>query len=91
MDHIHVQVTASLLQWTKTENNTCISAVVTCEAFLLYSDVGNVVVRSSPTICDTRKLSEAVSVTDPLRILREITLKCFAAASFQVFATTATV
>ena len=75
----------------KAKISTHISAVVTCEAFLLYSDVGNIVVCSSPTICDTRKLSEAVSVTDPLRILREITLKCFAAASFQVFAATATV
>ena len=68
-----------------------ISTVVTCEAFLLYSALGNVVVRSIPTIRDTRNLSEAVSVTDPPRILREITLKCFVAASFQVFAATATV
>ena len=71
--------------------NTCISAAVTCEAFLLYSAVGNIVVRSSPTIRATRKLSEAVSVTDPPRILRGITLKCFTAASFQVFVATATV
>ena len=71
--------------------NTRISAVVTCEAFLLYSAVCNVVVRSSPTTRATRKLPEAVSVTDPLRILCEITLKFFAAASFQVSAATATV
>ena len=68
--------------------NTCISAVVTCDAFLLYSAVGNVVVCSSLTICATQKLSEAVSVTDLVRILRGITLKCFAAASFHVFAAT---
>ena len=67
--------------------NTRISAVVTCEA----GAVGNIVVHSSPTICAMWKLSEAISVTDLLQILREITLNCFAAASFQVFAATATV
>ena len=44
--------------------NICILAVVTCEALLLYSAVGNVVVRSSPTICVMWKLSEAISVTN---------------------------
>ena len=68
-----------------------ISAVVTCEAFLLYSAVGNVVVRSSPTIRAMRKLSKAISITDLPQILPEITLKWFIAASFQVFAATATV
>ena len=71
--------------------NTRISAVVTCEAFLLYSVVGNIVVSSSPTIHAMQKLSEAVSITDPVRIVRGITLKCFVAASFQVFAATATI
>ena len=75
----------------KAKINTRISALVTCEAFLLYSAVGNVVVHSSLTIHATWKLSEAISVTTPARILRGITLKCFAAASFQVFAATATI
>ena len=48
-----------------TKINARISTVVACEAFLLYSAVGNVVVRSSPTIRATQKLSEAVSITDP--------------------------
>ena len=45
--------------------STRISAVVTCEAFLLYSDVGNIVVRLSPPIRSKQKLLEAVSITDP--------------------------
>ena len=40
--------------------NTRISAFVACEAFLLYSAVGNVVVCSGPTIRATRKLSETI-------------------------------
>ena len=75
----------------KKRKSILVSAVVTCEAFLLYSDIGNVVVRSTPTIRDMRKLSEAVSVIDPPRILREVMMKCFAAASFLVFAATTAV
>ena len=71
--------------------NTRISAVVTCEAFLLYSVVGNIVVSSSSTIHAMQKLSQAVNITDPVRIVCGITLKCFVAASFQVFAATATI
>ena len=56
--------------------NTRILAVVTYETILLYSALGNVVVRSSPTIRATRKLSEAGSVTDPVRILCGIKVLC---------------
>ena len=65
-------------------------SLLPCEAFVLYSAIGNVVVHSSPATHATRNFPESVGVTDPVRILRRITLKCFTAASFQVFAATAT-
>ena len=59
---------------------------MTYEAFLLYSAVGNIV--ASLNILVTQKLSEAVNSTDQARIRGGFVLKCFAAASFQVFAAT---